>query len=599
MIFKLPLEIISLVASYLSQQDRITCLAICKHWLPVFQRSLWQKISLDDTFLRNIYKTPGPEDIYKTNGFRVQQLKIASKYRVQKQCFVVLQQLFPHIRHLEFLVDVQPGLYTVDMFDWSIWKSLTRLDLPLDDSIRAFGPEATFEKLSSLKFLARFNMISDSNNNSYPCFTWQNFEALHRYLPRLECIKSNYSVANISSSDLKAIKRIIPAVTVKKLRCQNNFANFNIHWVLYYGFKYPSLETLSFKIVTGRQRMPLPNLNFLTLEISKYPDMFCFLRTLETIGSADYAENTLPLYYVLKKSKSPIEKLSINFHTFQQGDQLFKDAIDLTSNHTTMLKYFELSLIVANHPVDGLPIRMIKYPVLVSLDITLSGCSIQIDHILDQCPLLKSFKVKGLDVSLGQYNSPSPHGLRDLDIDCQKIGNDIMSYVSFRCRDLRRLKLNARILKDRRIDRCFHIFDMSYTRLDELVISILVILSVDCQLYFTEETDGRARNNNVTAIPTTQDPQAQEIRSRCYALEKIKYFGIPEMLRTVELSSQDVGKIQKIYHKQALITRFPEKGYEKEYPSMSEDYLRQFINGGYLIFKLRSVKNCRFQPYEL
>ncbi|KAI9013867.1 hypothetical protein CLU79DRAFT_838593 [Phycomyces nitens] len=599
MVPELPFEILSLVASFLSQKDRITCLEICKDWLPAFQHSLWQMMFIDDTFINSIYDTrPSSDNVYRINGFRVQRLKMTINSPVQKHLFGLLQQLFPCIRHLEFLVDVQPDLYTVDLFDWNLWTSLTQLEITLDDSIRELGPKATFEQLSSLNSLVRFNMISYNSTEIDYCFKLEDFEALYYHLPNLVCVESDYDIGTLFLDDLKNT-RIIPAVAVEKIICRQNYAQFNIHWVIYYGLKYPKLETLSLNINTGRQRIPLTSQDYLKSVLSTFPNIFCSLKTLETTGCADFAEDMAALYYALERSKAPIENLSICVLNVFRGSQLIQKIMNFINLFTATLKKLKFSLVIDCYPPQAIPDHNCHCPGLTYLEIKLFHCSVQIDYILDQYPSLQTSKIQGSKISIGQTPAPSLHGLQVLDINCGELGVDVMSYISSRCRNLKRLRLNVLSFNPLQIKDNFYLFDMPYTQLDELNISMMKMKIQPCQLFVIKQEVEITQQNIDPACALGQDLETQGFLTKCYVLQDKIDSIMPERFKVLELSHQNIKYIQIYYPEFGRENSlFEGIGNSKERLCVSDNYWRPFTYGGYLTFKCKSVKNYYFQPYE-
>ncbi|KAL0094176.1 hypothetical protein F4703DRAFT_1911557 [Phycomyces blakesleeanus] len=560
---ELPNEVISAIGSFLSQEDQTTCLKICKAWTPVFQLLLWRKLFIDSDFIKFMYNASSPDNIYKNNGHK----------------------------------------FTVNMVDWSLWKSLVHVEICLDTSMIIFGPKATFKYMSSITCLVNLNMVSYEHVTSGIYITWQDIEVLHQSFPRLENLKFDYNIMNIPPSDIGTVKNTTPATTVKKVRCKNINVRLDFKWIIYYGLKYPNLETLSFKMVNpilnSQHHIQVDFKNIITL----YPNFSHDLKSLETFYGANGTRQPLAMFNFLNKSKAPIKKLSIHAQYFLEHPRLIKANISLMNLFSLTLNNLEVSLFDSGHSPEIFALRIIHHPFLVSLEIYLPKFGFEMDHILDQYPLLQSFKVHGSDIRLSPNTPPTlpTHGLRDLLIRCKQLDVKTMSYISFRCRLLGCLSLNAHSLNKSQLTGNSYLFDMSLTQLNLLVVNSIELMAGPCHLFAIEQAENITQsdgiNTSVGILP--QASCTQKTRTKCYRPNKLQHLHTPEDFNIFELNRLEIKYLQGFYPDFGP-TYFDQKGVsdvEKEQWHTISDSLRKSIGGGYIVFRFKSVKNCFFQGY--
>ncbi|KAI9013865.1 hypothetical protein CLU79DRAFT_768305 [Phycomyces nitens] len=328
--------------------------------------------------------------------------------------------------------------------------------------------------------------------------------------------------------------------------------------------------------------------------------MFCSLKTLETNDNSYYAGNMISLHHGIELFEPQIEKLSICLQTFQKRYLSLESVLYFTYVFAATLKELTLTLSIYCYPIKSTLNQTIYYPVLMHLNMNILDGYVQIDYVLNQCPLLQTFQVYGYAVTLGQNPSSFPHGLRELKIDCKCLDIDVMSYISYRCRYLGRLKLNVLSLNPRQLKKTFFVFDMGYTQLDELYISNIIIMTGPCRLFTIEETDkcGQYENSDPSCA-SSQKLKTYKALPICYALQKIRSSGIPKTFRAVRMSRRHIRKVQMCYPNFGCPSSpHEEVEYTSEVDHIPDNYWKPFVYKGYLTFKCKSVKNHHILPYE-
>ncbi|KAL0092817.1 hypothetical protein J3Q64DRAFT_1830459 [Phycomyces blakesleeanus] len=498
----LSFEILFSVASLLTTKDKLCCTLVCSSWKAPFQDALWSTVDISGyeklDAMCNLILQP---NVYLQNGHRVRKLLFNKGVATSESQLLKIQQYFCNIEYLKIrLGNLTQYKTAVVSADWSLWRTLTHLDIYVSGLNSENEPRDVLHIVSFLPALRRFDLTDKYYTLRLP-YTLQDFENFHAYLPRLEYLAMDFLTKKISFEEVLQAN-IIPTTVLTTVNLFNRRMDHG--WLYYCALKYPNVHTFGWRADCRQDATEQEQEQAMSM-ISSFTSFFPHLHTLffRELLTIDLRHTILwkllcqagvypkHLHYDLEwMDSSPYQsRRTLSNGMYSCSEHL--ETLSLTSfNHNFLLTHSLLTL--------G------EFPRLVDLRIMLNRASIFFDVILDQCISLKSLK---LDNCLVIFDSATPensakHGLRQIEICHLKVGPKIFHYISVRCQELDHLSLNEmRIVGSMSKDSGALYLNMPYTCLKLLKLNNVYFYSSDneydkdlIKIFCIEQSDSSVTN---------------------------------------------------------------------------------------------------------
>ncbi|KAL0076210.1 hypothetical protein J3Q64DRAFT_1876985 [Phycomyces blakesleeanus] len=472
MIPKFPYEIISLIASHLESYDQSTCALVCKQLTEPFQNAHWYRLDMNNYIIKGFFNK-SQNNTYLTNAHRVVELTIDGLNEHCEKYYLKMQQLYPDIKRLEYYESSQTN-QILKMINWNSWKTLSHLKISFHFKI-IIVPRTLFTKLSVLSCLTHLTLHSILSvwavyKNQAP-FSWLDIELLHTFLPQLEDLDVKFMLTPIPKQDINIIRRITPAYTIKKFCCSNHY--INAYWMFYFALKYPNLLEIELEIDgLGISERPITQKEDYQNEIQLLSTLDRFFPCLKKtrVRAESFNEWRFSMFFdTLLYFNVNIETAKLSYYekcTIEPNKP--KSLLSVTPESLRVL-WIELLYFSDEEPITK---RFVLYLGLVELHFEVY-VQIEIDVILDKCPLLRLLYIKSGKVYLSEQsnNITGPHPLRRLNLQGIISNTQVFEYISFRCKKLSFLKLNSVDFKEFALTETRRLlFDMSFSQLDTLII---------------------------------------------------------------------------------------------------------------------------------
>ncbi|KAL0081142.1 hypothetical protein J3Q64DRAFT_1756765 [Phycomyces blakesleeanus] len=438
-------NILSYIATHINKKDQTSCSLVCKRWTEPFLNAYWAKLEIDENKLSTMFATSTLNEVYRKNVHRVWALDL-KRINIRHIGYVTqLQQSFPGIKYLfcdEENHEDESDNWMIRSIDWISWRFLTHLSIKLTS--KHSGLEDIFMNLSVSRSLAHFTLNSENNVEETNTMLWTQFESLHRHMRQLEYLDINYPLSSISKYDLEMIKTIEPAHKITKI----TFLDVRIDgsWLCYFALKYPNLLSLNMKPCKARR--PLVQETY----INKYQGQLILLKTLnqffpylKMVQTPTHTCNRWPLYIfymTLNYFNIKLERVVFDTHVYKS---LLMD--NLTKCIKQVSESVKIMWVTITDYLNAKPRSRIIFnlcPKLVELHI-LEHRRIEMEHLLDQCPVLRSLYIEN---STTYLINPSrhitiPHSLQKLEFINVSVPIHLFNYISLRCKQLKYLKLKS------------------------------------------------------------------------------------------------------------------------------------------------------------
>ncbi|KAI9014485.1 hypothetical protein CLU79DRAFT_848044 [Phycomyces nitens] len=160
---ELPFEVIRNIGSFLRLADLLESSLVCRAWKIPFQESLWDVIELHDEDKMDKMSDVSTRvyAFYRKNGYRTRELVICPNIYIDDKEIFILQQHFPNLDCL--VIDHSclggPGFGSIG--DWSLWGSLTELNVDIGGWHHE-NPAEAFLNISSALAMGRRDYKKES-----------------------------------------------------------------------------------------------------------------------------------------------------------------------------------------------------------------------------------------------------------------------------------------------------------------------------------------------------------------------------------------------------------------------------------------------------
>ncbi|KAI9014510.1 hypothetical protein CLU79DRAFT_838363 [Phycomyces nitens] len=469
---ELPFEIISHIASFLSFKRKYICTFVCKSWQAPLQESLWSELRI---FNRKKMKAICSKDTaeyqsYHRNGHHVKTLFLEGELGASDEELYTFQQ---HFQNLNSLTIEQNGLSN-DNFavtaNWHLWGKLTELTIHLSKWVSGSSEKPFLDIFACLPCLTKLRLSQGWVNGSM-YFTWNDFETIHGYLPRLETLSVNMILASLSSNDLDLIQDIEPATRLIVFGPEAVYHDYR--WLYYFARKYPNVQTLG-KMSFGNDRLVEDCPSSLGPWFDSISCLFPYLKTITSVIGGHEGQPNLLFWNVLCPFNVPIKRLEYDVHVSLITPDTFESIVGEAVN--PFAKTVESVCIRTYNYIRGLWIltaTLDHCPNLVELNLRIRCVIIQVDVLLNQCPALKRLKLSGgsLVISPEASKTTTLHGLRMMELTFIKTNSKTLNNISFRCRRLNYMQLTNTAITGSISPTTGNLcVDMSYTRFRVLLL---------------------------------------------------------------------------------------------------------------------------------
>ncbi|KAL0076037.1 hypothetical protein J3Q64DRAFT_1176586 [Phycomyces blakesleeanus] len=461
---------------------------------------------LDNICLISVYSSDDQEQ----SNWNIRKLILDGMIEVNDEQLSILQRHFQNIQHLTIRRVTLNSLNFGDTTDWSLWKSLTELKIGLD-IITVPNPEEEF--LAILSCLPRLTHLEVTRPRAIgsPTFTFQAIETLHQRLPELEYLSLSIDLVNLSPDDLLNIANVKPATSL--VLFQPNKIYSDHRWLYYFVKKYPNLHTIGTMLFEGTRRSdtfynPDEYQDIITSifkdPLSGFP---CLTRVRALIER--HAEPAQIAFWDLFCSLNvPLTHLHCCFDIVETHTNTFENRIKrcMYAFSKTIAKLY---IHARFSPYDPwvLTKEFTEYPCLSELIIGVHRAIIELDTLLDHCPVLKKLNMSSESLILSPSTPASPvkHNLQILDVVNMEISANVLDYVSLRCQGLKHMRLNGSRITGPVDPKTGNLYiDMSYTDFD--------IIQLTSICFNTSEygNDPRTNINILKFVSNTTHQKAEE-----------------------------------------------------------------------------------------
>ncbi|KAI9015744.1 hypothetical protein CLU79DRAFT_765613 [Phycomyces nitens] len=503
MFCQFPFEILATIAHLISQEDKLNCSTVCKSWRRPFQDSLWTNVEINSMNIDMIYESSAyHQNLFKTNGHRVKSMVLGGWTRLTSKQLLALQHYFPHIKSLS----IQDKSLSRNDFgrvtDWCHWGgSLTRLEIILPRLEQKNLETYFLDVLGSLPCLEYLDMSEGVCVGRY-LYTWRDFEAMHRKLPRLEYLRMKVSLAPILANDVLEIQDTKSAPSLAAVHLFGE--TMDPQWLYYCALKYPNIHTFEWKIFygydTAHERMTDTMYAAMGLAMKMIPSLPSFFPHLKKAIIEEISdEGRLHTMFWKKLRQSGASLAQLEYHV--RGEVIAPYQIqtilrECSQTCSDTLKTLQLQFYTSDAYLCMAPISLGTFPCLVNLSINLLYNHFELNVLLDNCVNLQKLKLQNGTSSINHAapKHPQPHGLQVFELVSVRVNLAIFSHLSSRCQQLRHLELaTLRISQNICLKTGNLLLDMPFTHLETLRLHNLLLYSQKCEYTpfdGTDDTDG-------------------------------------------------------------------------------------------------------------
>ncbi|KAL0078262.1 hypothetical protein F4703DRAFT_1879525 [Phycomyces blakesleeanus] len=596
---KLLPNIFSYIATYTSKKDRRSCALVCKEWTEPFLNVYLCRIYVYKESFTTILDTLHIKEIYQKNFNRVWALSIEKPEHDPKKYIPVLQQNFSRIRYLLYNENNERSHIVSETIDWSLWKSLTHLEIRLKSGLFLF--EEIFKRLSIFPGLISFVIRPvASYENCGPLFLWTCFELLHQSLPKLEHLELYYALAPVPEYDFEVMKNVIQASNMTKISFNMNY--LDTFWIFYFARKYPNL--LYFYDIKNCPDQASKDIFY---DKQQYQDQLKLLSTVDEFfpllkkAKTDYTTfNGWPFsifYQTLHHFGSKLEHIE---HTTSRRAYELSYSDDCIKPITNRLKYMTIS-------GDHFP-RVRRYQSLSSFYprlgyLCIKDAFVDFENIFENCHVLRSLRLykcrvwsfTNEDYTYTPYSQDPPHPLQNLEIISTEVTPNLVKYISFRCQQLKFLFL-TNFLYDYRPGKniAHNMFEMPFTQLETLIVCHKIEGDNIVKFCGIEQME----NSDISLLSLYQGNEEESSRSNWYHLCLDKTNRKPRFIQW-ELGRRDVEFAKRYYCKRLKGKRMKQKIrkdmkiYGSYYDGMgyiARRFWKKDLEHGIFLFRLKSVQ---------
>ncbi|KAI9027460.1 hypothetical protein CLU79DRAFT_739298 [Phycomyces nitens] len=540
MSFKLPFEILHIISSYISRQDILHCLTVCKSWQAPFEDALWETIEIDGyAKMVAICDDSTPiSAVYQKNGYRVRKLTLTGHMWIVNEELCTIQKYFQELKHLNIRPNALSWYDFGKTANWDSWRSLARLEINMTELTGGDKEHEILEMLSCLPYL-RHLYLDDDLPLKREHFTWVAIERIHIYLPLLEYFEMRSPLVSIPQHDLPEIQHITPANSLTTVKI--SYRTIDLGWLYYCAIKYPNIHTFGWKLKQDQNNIIYQD-TFYDLSdeedqtenapvqlgsaqaeqktvISMFSGLNCFFPCLKTVELSEKPRSEwehIVFWKLIRQFGALLKCVDYDFdntHISKEKSEMIMNEYTLSCSKT--LEALRLRAEFATLPfildIHTNPIYPNTYPCLVDLHLSLLNKEIELDLILDHCPVLRWLYLSAHPIiqSTGSMGNPATHGLERIKIEDAKVDWSIFNYLSFRCRSLSHMSLFdvtvCGLISQDTGNLCL---DMSHTKFEDLK-----LLNVDFYSLEDVYTDEFAHINQIISFISFEQTESAKTKS--------------------------------------------------------------------------------------
>ncbi|KAI9014511.1 hypothetical protein CLU79DRAFT_767091 [Phycomyces nitens] len=467
----LSFEIITLIAHFLSNKDRLTCATVCKRWTVPFQESLWNELDIcDQKKLNAVYSIcTGKDNVSKMNGRHVNRLGLDGNLSMSSKQMRVFQRCFPNLHQLNMGYINQNANKLETAIEWKKWGYLRKLEF-CTDLTKLINPEnPLLGILRHLNLLETLDLTHNDNSPS-PLFTLKDFEALHRHLRKLKRLKLDVRLDHLSSQDISRIIKLSPQDGLKDLSLSAIIPDYR--WLCYIAHTYPAIKYLSLQ--SNDNNEPENTYYQETVEMaSKLPTAFQHLEKLVLKTS----ENTEHIQYIYWRAFNvfniPLKHLVHRINSCIDRPGMMVELIDsCTRSCSETLQRLSIQgrlLFCSPNSIDN---AFNCCPWLLDLDIGECNLAIPLDILLGRCVSLKRLRIHNARLSIKKkILRIYPHSLRIIELRNSSIDVLVFHYLSMRCNRLNYMYLTGISIDGFALQKTLKLkINMSFTHFELLIL---------------------------------------------------------------------------------------------------------------------------------
>ncbi|KAL0084574.1 hypothetical protein F4703DRAFT_1855011 [Phycomyces blakesleeanus] len=424
----LPIEIISIIATYLSTKDKITCSYICKQWSKPFQVASWNIINVNENVIRSIKEKQDKESIYSKNGRHGKQIILSRQQYIGDLCWDAIRREFPNTSSITVAYK--------NLNQWSLVKDADRGDLNFLKTINIqlsdytiSPPSRSFEIFSSLPYLTKLHIDVPFPRTHF--INHNILEAIKTNLPLLKSISVKGSISDVSPYAMFVMERARPANNITSIEIR--VLDFDKQWVCYLARKYPNIRRLVLGAHTSHLRKELHDITL--NRISSIPNSFANLEELSVYNMNDTRDSQTFFWKMLSCFNMPIKRLSYKLWLPKSRQNcftkvVFQACIDIAPKTIEELHIFY----EVDH--DGPPFIPLYFSVCPNLvNLFLSGrFSVNLDTLFDNCRSLRNatFYRVGVKVTQKGLKKITTHDMSAISLHRVETSPSILEYISQR-----------------------------------------------------------------------------------------------------------------------------------------------------------------------
>ncbi|KAL0092351.1 hypothetical protein J3Q64DRAFT_1718683 [Phycomyces blakesleeanus] len=440
----LPFEILSCIASYLTNDHKLHASLVCRAWHAPFTESVWKKLDIvTERSMEGLCSILSSSlTNYRKCGYLVKDLVFRSNVRVSNDQFRLIRNHFQSLYYL-WIYSGNISPYFFQNTSWWILPSLTKLHFSINED--NLGKQEVMDVILSSPTLKHLEI------HQYPwvskiTFTVSDLETIHERLPILEFLSLGVNLGHVSDSDIALVLQTTPAIRLTSLEFQS--IQGDKLWLYYWGLKYPNLTNLSWpgddsmKANQAHHDIPLN-------DILESKNSFRRLKKA-TIGTIKYNISIYQAFFeLLSRLKVSLQHLKytiyIDENTPAFATALIKDTMRLSCK---TLKTLDVEIF--NSLPDPLVIPTVVGYCSFLVDISLSAYHMDfaLDVLLNKCTALKSLRLIAGTVFVrpDAFGITTQHSLETFELCNTKVDIHLFDYLSSRCRRITRLNLfNLRV----------------------------------------------------------------------------------------------------------------------------------------------------------
>ncbi|KAI9015695.1 hypothetical protein CLU79DRAFT_765397, partial [Phycomyces nitens] len=477
-------EILTDIANFLCNNDKMTCSIVCKSWKAPFQHSLWDTLTIDSKNILQVCCISNTQPtVYQLNGNRVQSLIFQDVQTTEHELYT-LQQLFPKLKTVfiphNTIVEDKLG----NLPDWNLWGGLTTMTIytrKLNDDDQRLQVFKILACLPRLKQLTLKDSVFYSTIPQ-PKDTWEILEKIHESLPQLECLDTDILLGPLPVSDIPKMKNITPASTMTVVKLSD--LNLDLGWIFYLGLKYPNIHSLfTEKTYSEESTVDLATDKY-ALKVLNLLPKFSNLKKMTVIHKGAFRLDYVLFWDTLQEPIKSLESLDYILDICSNTEiGQFDEPRTIHFSSTKIQQFsFQATDFYPNSPKIILSLGIC--PLLVDLKILNPGTDIELDTLLRNCISLRTVCLADTFISLSSeaFNDTITHELKSIELRRLRTASATFNYLSSCCRNLDKMSLShVQICGKVDEDRRKLSLNMPFTRFKTLDIADTRFFAVDSE----------------------------------------------------------------------------------------------------------------------